>query len=342
LEHVVFQEKLGSLSDKSRRLEEITVTIAELQGEDGASLRRAAQLSKCDLVSQMVGEFPELQGTMGGYYALASGESEGVSMAIKEHYAPRFSGDSLPASQPGRILALADRLDTLVGIFAAGLKPTGNKDPFALRRAALGLVRLLTETGIDIDLGPLLETAANALEDQLSVSDKTLVDVHDFIVDRARQMFRDKGFDTRLVNAVLSARLTSLQDLESRLNALDHFMSLQSAESLVAANKRIGNILRKSGENDTREIEEDRLVLAEERMLFDEVSRVSGLLEPLFASREYSQALTLLAEVHPTINQFFDQVMVMDDDPVIRANRLALLGRLKGLFDRVADLSQAA
>ena len=342
LENVVFQEKLGSVSDKSERLAEISGKIADFLGEDVASLRRAAQLSKCDLVSQMVGEFPELQGTMGGYYALASGENEGVSMAIKEHYAPRFSGDSLPASQPGRILALADRLDTLVGIFATGLKPTGNKDPFALRRAALGLVRLLTETGIDMDLKPLIETAATALEDQLNVSDETLLEVHDFIVDRARQMFRDKGFDTRLVNAVLSAPLTSLQDLESRLNALSQFMTLRSAESLVSANKRIGNILRKSGEDQIKEIEDDRLELAEERALFDEIIRVSALLEPLYSSREYSQALTLLAEIHPTINQFFEQVMVMDDDPVIRANRLALLGRLKGLFDRVADLSQAA
>jgi glycyl-tRNA synthetase beta chain len=341
LSGVVFQSKLGSVKDKSNRISVISMKIAELSSRDPESAGRAARLSKFDLVSQMVGEFPELQGIMGGYYAEAAGEPSAVAAAISEHYLPRFSGDLLPPSDLGVIVALADRLDTLVGVFAAGLKPTGNKDPFALRRAALGVVRLLTETGLSPELDRLLAISANALAESIEVRPETLGEVRGFVLDRVRQHYRDQAIDTRLVDAALAAPLTTLADLDSRLHALAQFMQLPEAEALVAANKRIGNILRKSQEEAFSEIEVNRLVLAEEKALFDEVTKLESSLPEQFEHGEYAAGLTSLACLQAVVDGFFDGVMVMDEDILIRNNRLALLARLKALFDRVADLSLA-
>ena len=300
---------------------------------------RAASLCKCDLVSQMVGEFPELQGIMGRYYALQSGESEEVARAIGDHYLPAFSGDNLASQATGKIIAMADRLDTLTGIFATGLKPTGNKDPFALRRAALGLIRILLDGELDIELDKTLAIAALPLQEQLTVSPQVLLEVRQFILDRLKQYLREQGYDTSLVNAALDAPLSTLPDLVTRLDALRDFMKHEVASSLAEANKRIGNILRKSGSETGSKINEDMLLIEEEKYLFEEVREISSDLEKLYESSDYTAALTLLAGLSTSIEAFFDKVMVMDNDPDIRNNRLSLLAKLKGLFDRVANLA---
>lgn len=342
LEGVVFHKELGSVGDKSRRLKILSEKIAEFIGIEPEPAGRAAKLAKCDLVSHMVGEFPGLQGTMGAYYAQATGEDETVAAAIGEHYRPRFSGDEIPASAHGRALALADRLDTLVGVFAAGLKPSGNKDPFALRRAALGVIRILLEGGHDLTLDRLLALAANALADQVDVSPVVLGEVREFILERLRAHCREQGYDARRLNAVLAAPLHGLVDFDARLQALDAFMQLPEAEPLVAANKRIGNILRDAGQDISDTIEEDNLIFDEERRLFEDVDALQDELRPLFEAADYTPALQRLAELKPVVDSFFDHVLVMDEDLGIRANRLALLRQLKALFDRVADLSLAA
>ncbi|NND43960.1 MAG: glycine--tRNA ligase subunit beta [Xanthomonadales bacterium] len=341
LDDVLFQKELGSVSDKSRRLEIIVEQIAELAGIKPDAAARAATLCKCDLLTQMVNEFPELQGTMGGHYARASGEPDAVARAIAEHYAPRFAGDNIPGTEAGRLLALADRLDTLVGIFAIGRKPTGSKDPFALRRAALGAVRIMLEAPLAVPLDPLFGAAAKALQSQVTVPAEHLEEARAFLLARARQHCIDQGHPTRLVNAVFAAPVSTLPDLAARLEALNAFMQLAEAEALVAANKRIGNILQ-SAEQDAGDIDEDRLDLPEEKALFEEVKRLEATVLPHFDRGEYGVALEALAALDRVIAPFFDAVMVMDDDPVLRHNRLSLLTRLKRLFDRVADLSQAA
>jgi glycyl-tRNA synthetase beta chain len=290
-------------------------------------------------MSQMVGEFPELQGVMGRYYALASGEDPAVAAAIEEHYLPRFSGDSIPASSAGQVVSIADRLDTLTGIFAAGMRPSGNKDPFGLRRASLGLVRILLEARLDLSLNRLLALAANELSPQLPVDPALLVEIRDFIVERARNYFRDQGFAVELINAAIASDWDTLPDLDSRLRALDGFMGQEAAASLAAANKRIGNILRKSDEDISKAIDTDNLIIDEERNLFEEIIKLEKQLKPLLESADYSASLELLARLRKPVDDFFDSVMVMDEDPALRANRLALLVRLKALFDRIADLT---
>lgn len=339
LDHVIFQEKLGSIGDKSRRIATISKMIAEDCGLDADTAQRAARLCKADLASQMVNEFPELQGTMGRYYARHWGEGEQVADAIGDHYLPAFSGDRLPSGVAGQVVSLSDRVDTLTGIFAAGKKPTGNKDPFALRRAALGLVRILLDGHVVIDLDRVLAIAALALQGRLAVSPKTLLQLREFILERLKHHLCDAGFETGLVNAALDAPLSTLPDLEARLEALREFMRLDVAAQLVAANKRISNILRKSGSDKKVRILEDRLIIEEERRLFDDVVSLSKKLDSLHKAADYRSSLQLLAGLSGSIDAFFDQVMVMDDDPVLRDNRLSLLRRLKDLFDRVANLA---
>ena len=339
LDDIVFQNTLGSVGDKSRRIAIISKNIAEETGSDPVAANRAASLCKCDLVSQMVGEFPELQGIMGRYYALQSGETNEVAQAIGDHYLPAFSGDSLASHAVGKIVALADRLDTLTGIFATGLKPTGNKDPFALRRAALGLIRILLDGELDIELDKTLAIAALPLQEQLPVSPQVLLELRQFILDRLKHYLREQGYDTSLVNAALDAPLGTLPDLVTRLDALREFMKHEVASGLAAANKRIGNILRKSAPAAINTINEDILLIEEERILFDEVREISINLDLLYKKADYTAALTLLAGLSASIEAFFDKVMVMDDDPEIRNNRLSLLAELKGLFDRIANLA---
>jgi glycyl-tRNA synthetase beta chain len=338
LDSVVFQKNLGSVRDKSKRIAEISKKIAEETGSDIVTVERAAILCKCDLVSHMVGEFPGLQGVMGRYYADKSGEDKAVAQAIGEHYLPAYSGDQLPASKTGQIVSIADRLDTLTGIFAIGLKPTGNKDPFALRRAALGLVRILLDDQLGITLDSALAIAAASMQDQQTVSEQTSEDLRLFILERLKNYLRELGYETSLVNAALDAPLNTLADLLARLDALKEFMSSEVATKLAAANKRIGNILRKSGSDTSDTIDEDILVIDEEVVLFSEIRRISEELTRLYQDADYSAALTLLTGLSAKIEAFFEHVMVMDDDPVVRKNRLSLLAELKGMFDRIANL----
>jgi len=339
LDQVVFQQKIGTIGDKSRRISAISKKIAETLSFNSIHAERAASLSKCDLMSQMVGEFPELQGVIGHHYALASGEDPAVAAAIEEHYLPRFAGDKIPSSLTGQVVGIADRLDTLVGIFAAGLRPSGNKDPFALRRASLGLVRILLQSRLDLSLKHLLALTANELSPQLSIDPALLVEIRDFIVERAKNHYRDRGFAAELINAVVSSDWDTLPDLDSRLRALDGFMGKEAAASLAAANKRIGNILRKSEEVISKVIDADRFILDEERCLFSEIIRLEKQLGPLLEGANYAASLELLAGLRRPVDDFFDSVMVMDEDSALRANRLALLFRVKALFDRIADLS---
>ena len=339
LDRVVFQNEIGSVGDKSRRIEKISKNLAEFFTEDPFASSRAARLCKCDLMTQMVGEFPELQGVMGHHYALASDEPEAVAQAIGEHYAPRFAGDEIPASSAGRFVSLADRADSLVGIFAAGLRPSGKKDPFALRRSALGMVRILLEANLGLPLNKLLAMAANELAPQIEVESRLLLDVREFVIERLRHYYRERGYGTELINAVLVSDWDTLPDLDNRMSALAGFMGLDAAASLAAANKRIGNILRKSKEIVSQTINENRLIIEEERALFDEVNRLKKEVLPLLDSGNYEAALSRLAALKEPVDRFFDTVMVMDEDPELRANRLALLDELKSLFDRIADLS---
>jgi len=342
LDRVVFQNKIGTVGDKTVRMSAISANIADLISADIAISSRAARLSKCDLMSQMVGEFPELQGLMGQYYALKSGEPDTVSQAIGEHYAPRFAGDQIPASLPGKIVSLSDRIDTIVGIFAAGLRPTGNKDPFALRRSALGLVRILVEARMELPLIRLLAFAANELSEKIETSAPLLKDIEEFIVDRLKNYYRDKGHGAELISAALASEWTTLPDLDRRLIALSAFMGQQEASSLAAANKRIGNILRKSSDDVSMDMDETLLLAEEEQQLFAEISRLEAQIEPLLERGDYEESLKMLAALKNPVDSFFDAVMVMDDDMALRNNRLTLLARLKSLFDRIADLSVLA
>ena len=287
----------------------------------------------------MVAEFPELQGVMGRYYAEQSGEESDVAKAIGEHYLPAYSGDRLPSNAVGKIVALADRLDTLTGIFATGLKPTGNKDPFALRRAALGFVRILLDGELDIDLDKCLAIAAAVLQEQITVSPEVLLELRHFVLERLKHFFREQAYDTGLVNAALDAPLGTLPDLSARLAALREFMGHDAASGLVAANKRIGNILRKSETAFDNKIKEDLLVIEEERLLFSEITRISSNLNMLYKQADYAGGLALLAGLAAGIEAFFEKVMVMDENVDLRQNRLNLLAELKGLFDRVANLA---
>ena len=343
LDRVIFQQKIGSVGDKSRRISAISQKIAEHLHFDSASCQRAALLAKCDLMTQMVGEFPELQGTMGRYYALHSGESGAVADAIGQHYLPRFAGDTLPNTGVGQVVGLADRADTLVAIFAAGLKPTGNKDPFALRRSALGLVRILLEGRLELSLDRLLAITANELSAQgIRIEPALLVELRDFIAERTRNYFREVGHSAELINAAMASAWTTLPDLNARLEALTGFLGQEAGVSLAAANKRIGNILRKAEAGIGGTIRQELLAVAEEQELFQQMEQAGSDLRPLLQAGDYAAGLQLLSRLRPVVDRFFDAVMVMDEDPALRANRLSLLGRLKNQFDQIADLSVLA
>jgi glycyl-tRNA synthetase beta chain len=339
LDRVVFQQKIGTIGDKSRRISSVSTKLAEILELDQGTASRAALIAKCDLLTQMVGEFPELQGLMGQHYAATSGEPDAVAAAIGEHYAPAFAGDAIPASDAGKIVSIADRADTLVGIFAAGMRPTGNKDPFALRRAALGLVRILLEAGLDVPLNRVLALVANELSAQVEVDPALLGDVREFIVERLRHYYREKGYGAELISAALSSDWDTVVDLDRRLKAIDGFMGREAAASLAVANKRIGNILKRAEEDFSANIDTDRFELGEENVLFDELVRLDQEIEPLLAQRDYAASLLALSRLKGPVDAFFDAVMVMAEDPALRVNRLALLARLKALFDRIADLS---
>lgn len=337
LDHVTFQAKLGSIGDKVERIQKLAVQIAPLVGAELDAVKRAAQLCKCDLLSAMVGEFPELQGTMGAYYALDDGEAAEVVAAIGEHYLPRGAGDALPASRTGVALALADRLDTLAGIFAIGQKPSGTKDPFALRRAAIGVLRIMLEQRHDLDLASLVEAAVAA---QPTRSADTTFELTTYLFERLRAQYAERGHGSELFEAVQATGSTRPLDLEARLQALLAFRQLPEAESLAAANKRIANILKKSAAEAAATVDPACLTETAERSLHQALEAVGPVVEADVRAARYEQALARLATLRPAIDAFFNDVMVNDPDAALRANRLALVTRVRTLFGSVADLSR--
>jgi glycyl-tRNA synthetase beta chain len=345
LDAVTFQAKLGSIGDKVRRIVTLSGEIALLIDADRAKAERAAQLAKCDLLSAMVGEFPELQGIMGRYYATADGEPAEVATAIDEHYLPRASGGVLPATGAGVAVALADKLDTLAGIFSIGQKPSGTKDPFGLRRAAIGIVRILIEKKLDLDLRALVMRACTLQPVQ---SASAAGDVWEYIVERLRAHFMEGGVAAEMFDAVRAATPVSPLDFGARLTALARFLALPEAASLTAANKRIANILKKSTsvtpDAEARVIaplapQVQLLREPAEKALYEALAALLPEVERALSKRDYAAALARLATLRPAVDAFFDDVMVNDVDPALRGNRLALLAGLRGQFARIADLS---
>jgi glycyl-tRNA synthetase beta chain len=348
---VTFQAKLGNYADKTRRVAALAEAIGEQwaigagpgagagAGAGGAALARAAVLSKADLMTAMVGEFPELQGTMGRYYAAAEGEPDEVSRALEEQYRPRFAGDALPATKTGRALSVADKIDTLVGIFAIEQRPTGTKDPFGLRRAALGVLRILIEAAIDLDLGAMLEVSAAAQPVQRP---GTAAEVYGFMIERLRGLLLERadGTTPEMIDAVLTVGRRSPYDIELRLQALKGFLQLPDAVILAAANKRIANILKKSAVEDSVRVDATLFAEPAERQLYADLQERSGPVLAAIGERRYAESLRLLASFRTSIDGFFAAVMVMDENPARRDNRLALLAAVRKLFSGVADLSR--
>jgi glycyl-tRNA synthetase beta chain len=363
LKSVTYQQALGSLWDKSVRVAELARIIANRVGVDAAAATRAASLSKCDLLTRMVGEFPELQGVMGRYYAGHHGESAEVAEALDSYYQPRFGGDAIAADKLGQVLAVAERLDTLAGIFAVGMKPGGNKDPFALRRAALGLARTLIEAGMELDLrGSLVEALEQLPDSALAAGLKPgkdgkpaalnagqrraiLVDeLYDFVLDRMRGYYADQGFDNAQFEAVLAVQPGSLADFDRRLRAVAEFGRRPEAVSLAAANKRVANILRKQAEEVGapaigRVVDPAHFEADAERELADALASAQRETAEALGAGDYTAVLGRLSQLQAPVDTFFDSVLVNADNPAVRANRLALLGQLKAQFSAIADIA---
>lgn len=339
LKHVVFQQRLGTVAAKSARVAALARYIAEQSQMPPDWAERAAQLAKCDLMTQMVQEFPELQGIMGRHYATHDQEAFEVAQAQEEQYLPRFAGDRLPATATGRALALADRLDTLLGIFAIGQAPTGTKDPFALRRAALGVLRILVESELNLDLLDLLERAAHNFDIAIR-AEAAIETVFDFMLERLRGYYLDQGVRPDTFEAVLECRPARPLDFDRRVRAVGAFRTLPEAASLAAANKRIRNILKKVETVLPFQIQPELLVEDSEQALAGRLVELSSEVIPFMEAGLYGEALNRLASLREPVDAFFDQVLVMADDPAIRDNRIALLNELGSLFLRVADFSR--
>ena len=349
LASVVYQQGLGTLLDKTARVGELAEALAPMLSAEPDVVTRAAALARTDLLTAMVGEFPELQGRMGYYYALNDGEPEAVAIAIEEQYLPRQASDRLPATPAGCALSLADRLDTLAGIFCLGKRPSGNKDPFSLRRQALGIVRILVECEIEVDLPALLQqaVAAQPIEKQAQQNAAVAATLYDFILDRMRAWYLDgqsKAFargeiTAEIFESVRNRAPASLLDLHQRLSAVQRFMQLESAVSLAAANKRIANILKKNSVDGEQVVDAALFDVDEEKQLYAAVAALLPDHEADLINRNYENALQRLAELRGPVDVYFEQVMVMDEDKQKRANRLAQLGQLRNLFLDVADIS---
>lgn len=336
---VVFQKQLGTLADKAHRSAAVAAFIAGQIGGEASHARRAAELAKCDLVTEMVLEFPELQGTMGRYYATQDGEPAEVAQAMEEQYLPRFASDTIPQSRTGQALALADRLDTLTGIFGIGARPTGTKDPFALRRAAIGVLNILIKGELDLDLRELLDLAA-AQHQELPYAEKLVDEVLDYMLDRFRAWGHDEGISTEAYLAVRARPVTRPLDFSRRLRAVQAFTGREEAAALAAANKRVSNILAKQADEVGSAVDASLLQDAAETSLHDAVNSLRSSVTPLLGEARYQEALDALAGLREPVDAFFDQVMVMTDDQAVRSNRLALLADLRGLFLEVADIAQ--
>lgn len=338
LETVLFQQQLGTLRDKTDRLEALSGWVAAKIGADVNHATRAGLLAKCDLMTNMVFEFTDTQGVMGMHYARHDGESEDVALALKEQYQPRFAGDALPSTDVSAALALAEKMDTLAGIFGIGQHPKGDKDPFALRRAALGVLRIIVEKGYQLDLVEMTEEAVRLYGDKLT--NKNVVnDVVEFMLGRFRSWYQELGYSIDTIQAVLARRPTSPADFDARVKAVTHFRTLEDAEALAAANKRVSNILSKSNEKLADKVLASVLKAPQEVKLATHLVVLQEKLEPMFAERNYQDALVELASLREVVDAFFADVMVMDEDEAVRINRLTLLSQLRDLFLKVADIS---
>ena len=337
LETVLFQQQLGTLKDKTDRIEQLAGEIAKQIGADEAKAKRAGLLSKCDLMTNMVFEFTDTQGVMGMHYARHDGEDEEVAVALNEQYMPRFAGDELPKSLVASAVALADKFDTLTGIFGIGQAPKGSADPFALRRAALGALRIIVEKNLPLDLEDLVTKSAALFGDKLT-NQNVVADVVDFMLGRFRAWYQDEGIAVDVIQAVLARRPTRPADFDARVRAVSHFRTLDSAEALAAANKRVSNILAKA-DAAIGEINLTACVEPAEKALAEAVLALRTEVQPLIAKGDYTAVLDKLANLRAPVDSFFDNVMVNAEDPVLRQNRLAILNTLQGLFLQVADIS---
>lgn len=337
LETVLFQQKLGTLKDKTDRIEQLAGEIAKQIGADEAKAKRAGLLSKCDLMTNMVFEFTDTQGVMGMHYARHDGEDEEVAVALNEQYMPRFAGDELPKSLVASAVALADKFDTLTGIFGIGQAPKGSADPFALRRAALGTLRIIVEKNLPLDLEDLVKKSAALFGDKLT-NQNVVTDVVDFMLGRFRAWYQDEGIAVDVIQAVLARRPTRPADFDARVRAVSHFRTLDSAEALAAANKRVSNILAKA-DAAIGEINLTACVEPAEKALAEAVLALRTEVQPLIAQGDYTAVLDKLANLRTPVDNFFDNVMVNAEDPALRQNRLAILNTLQGLFLQVADIS---
>jgi len=338
LKQVMFQAKLGSMSDKTERIRRLAVYIAEELQADQQQVERAAQLCKADLVSSMVYEFPEMQGIAGSHYARNDGETEEVASAILEHYMPKFAGDDVPRSTFGAIIAIADRIDTVTGIFGIGEKPTGSKDPFALRRASLGILRILVEKSYPLDLEALVDFAADGFS-SLPQRNSVVDDVISYCMERFRAWYLEKDIAVEIFLAVQAKQLTTPLDFDQRINAVAEFTKLPEALSLAEANKRVSNILAKQADEIGRALDQNLLLEKAEQQLAIALERARHASTPLLDDRAYEKALCSLADLKKPIDTFFDNVMVMTEDSLLRKNRLTLLSQLRSVFLEVADIS---
>lgn len=340
LKNVVYHNKLGTQAERVERVKAIAARVADLIGADRDEAVRAAQLAKVDLLTLMVGEFPELQGIMGEYYALHDGESETVAKAIREHYQPRFAGDALPSTPVSLAVALADKLETLSGLFGIGQMPTGDKDPFALRRHALGVLRMLLEKNLNVALGDLIDIGYEAMGTVAGVKDSR-AELAAFFEDRLRVMFKEKGYSVQEIDAVLAAHPATVIDVPARLDAVRAFVALPEAEALAAANKRIGNILKKN-EEQLPDVDAGLFELDAEKTLWTMLQAADVDVKALYEKGAYTDVLKRLAPMKAAVDQFFEDVMVNVDNVQIRLNRLALLNRLHRTMNKVAELSRLA
>lgn len=340
LKTIVFQAKLGTIYDKTERIKALSISIANLIGiADTAAVAKASELCKSDLASEMVGEFDKMQGLAGYYYAQAEGLDHQIAMALKEHYLPKFAGDELPTTLTGTVVALADRIDTLTGIFGIGQKPTGSKDPFALRRASLGVLRLLVEKELALDLKALLQTSVelhgNSVEDKNSTTNAVL----SYMIERFKAWYEEEKIPATVFLAVQAKDLTQPLDIHHRVHAVNVFNQLPEAKALAAANKRVSNILDKVDDSDAMTFDQSLLQEDSEKALAQALAQKAEEVKPLFAASDYTATLTALADLREPVDAFFDHVMVMSEDQTLRNNRIALLNQLRQLFLQVADIS---
>jgi glycyl-tRNA synthetase beta chain len=340
LSNVVYHNKLGSQGERTGRIAILAMRIAKMLGADAALAERGAMLAKTDLLTDMVGEFPELQGIMGTYYARHDGEPEEVALAISEHYQPRFAGDALPSTMTGTVVALADKLETLVGIWGIGLAPTGDRDPFALRRHALGILRMLVEKRLPLGISALLLETATLFAGNPNFRDPT-PEVSNFLYERLRGLLRERGYSGNEVEAVVAQQPDVLDNIVERLQAVQAFAALPEAEALAAANKRIGNILKKA-EDSGAAVKPELLLEAAEKNLHAAMTRLRPEVDAAYANGDFTGTLRALAGLRDAVDAFFNDVMVMAEDVALRNNRIALLSELHGMMNRVADISKLA